>query len=86
MNSLNLLYKVNEIAMSLFYEWMDGSAAWRYATQERGLTKETIVRWGLGFAPDSWNSLLNAWESTLDMAQYATRPIHFCETTNSGVE
>ena len=45
----------SEIAISLFYEWMDG---WMVALhgdmphKEKGLTKETVVRWG--FAPDSW--------------------------------
>ena len=29
-------------------------------TQKRGLTKSIITRFGLGFAPNSWNSLVNA--------------------------
>lgn len=57
---MNLLYEVNEIAAAMFYDWMDDSPAKQYATQERGVTQETITRWGLGFAPDSWDSLLLA--------------------------
>ncbi|KND49740.1 MAG: DNA primase [Parcubacteria bacterium C7867-008] len=37
----------------------DGTDAYAYA-QKRGLTKETIAEWNLGFAPDGWRSLLES--------------------------
>jgi DNA primase len=38
---------------------LEGSVAEKYA-KERGLTKETIKSWGLGYAPDGWRNLLEA--------------------------
>ena len=38
---------------------LPGSPAEAYA-KERGLTKETIKAWGLGYAPDGWRNLLEA--------------------------
>jgi DNA primase len=35
----------------------EGSPAYQYALS-RGLTKETIQNWGIGYAPDSWRDLL----------------------------
>jgi DNA primase len=50
-------------AMSRAGEWYAGnlkeSPAYAYA-QSRGLVDESIKNWSLGFAPDSWRSLLEA--------------------------
>lgn len=37
----------------------EGSPAYQYALS-RGLSKETIKNWGIGYAPDSWRDLLEA--------------------------
>ncbi len=37
----------------------EGSAAYQYALS-RGLTKDTIKTWGIGYAPDAWRDLLEA--------------------------
>ncbi len=36
-----------------------GEEGLRYA-QKRGMTRKTLTRFGIGFAPDSWNSLVDA--------------------------
>jgi DNA primase len=50
------------VAASFFHEQLleSGPAeeARGYLVQERGLTTETIERWQLGYAPDSWDSLI----------------------------
>lgn len=38
---------------------LEGSPAHAYA-ESRGLSKETIKEWGLGFAPEAWRALLEA--------------------------
>lgn len=35
-----------------------GAEGWRYFVEERGLREETINRFGLGYAPESWDFLL----------------------------
>jgi len=49
--------------MSRASEWyaqsLTGSPAEAYA-KTRGLTKETITSWGLGYAPEAWRALLEA--------------------------
>jgi DNA primase len=41
---------------------------WQYATMKRGLTKDTIERFGVGYAPSSWNDLLRRF-GTNDVAR-----------------
>lgn len=57
------LAKVTRFAARFFHERLlnsgQGSIVRRY-TEKRGLSEETIKSFGLGYAPDSWNDLLNA--------------------------
>lgn len=60
--SRNDLLKVSTFAARFFRAKLsepDGAAALDYA-RRRGLTDESIERFGLGCAPDSWDSLLRA--------------------------
>jgi len=53
------LYEINKEAGRFFYSMLassEGKAAREYFSS-RGLSKETIVKFGLGFAPDSWDKL-----------------------------
>ena len=56
-----LLYEINETAKKFYHVVLlkhpVGKDALRYLTDKRQLTKETIVDWELGFAPDSWDTL-----------------------------
>ena len=54
------LYEINREAAKFYYNYMftkEGMWAYKYLT-DRGLTKETITHFGLGCAPDSWDSLI----------------------------
>ena len=54
------LRELNRRAARLFHQWLyapEGQAGLEYL-HRRGLTKRTITRFGLGFAPDSWDALL----------------------------
>ena len=54
------LYDVNKEAGRFFYSVLgseEGKIARDYFSS-RGLTKETVVKFGLGYAPDSWDKLL----------------------------
>ena len=57
------LARVTRFAARFFHDRLigagPGSIVRRYAEQ-RGLSEETIKSYGLGYAPDSWNDLLNA--------------------------
>ncbi len=57
------LAQVTRFAARFFHERLlnsdQGSIVRRY-TAKRGLSDETIKSFGLGYAPDSWNDLLNA--------------------------
>jgi DNA primase len=37
---------------------------WAYATEKRGLTQDTIDRFGIGYAPNSWNDVLRRFGTT----------------------
>ncbi|HLR45650.1 MAG TPA: DNA primase [Deinococcales bacterium] len=50
------LHQVNGLAQEYFLEHLDGPAL-QYL-EGRGLTRETIDRFGLGFAPEGWDGLL----------------------------
>ncbi len=59
-NELDELIKINEFAASFFQKALTTSpAAQKYLT-ERGLSSQTIERWRIGFAPDSFDSLVHA--------------------------
>ncbi len=57
------LARITRFAARFFHERLlnsaPGSIVQRYVTK-RGLSDETIKSFGLGYAPDSWNDLLNA--------------------------
>jgi len=60
--SKNDLVKVTTFAARFYRDQLNsdlGAAALDYA-RNRGLTDESIKKFGLGFAPDSWDSLFNA--------------------------
>lgn len=50
------LYRVNEMALDFYRGQLAGDALGYL--EGRGLTRETIATWGLGFAPNSWDALL----------------------------
>jgi len=54
------LYKINELAARFFGERLKkgaGAESARRYLERRGLKRETVERFGLGFAPDSWDDL-----------------------------
>lgn len=56
----NRIYEINREAARFFYAALmsdNGKIAQNYIA-ERGLDKKTVVRFGLGYAPDSWDSLI----------------------------
>lgn len=55
----NLLYNVNVAAARFFYSNLKKSKVAKDYFLRRGIKEETITKFGLGFAMDSWNSLLN---------------------------
>lgn len=55
------VYEINREAARFFHRCLKspaGQAGYRYL-RERGLSDQTITAYGLGFAPDSWDSLRN---------------------------
>lgn len=56
-------------AGEMYHRWLveakspQAQATLAYVKEKRGLTDETIVRFELGFAPDSWESMRNALKS-----------------------
>ena len=56
------LLEMNKQAARLFHQWLhspQGAHGLNYL-QRRGLSPKTLTNFGLGFAPDSWDSLINA--------------------------
>ena len=56
------LLEMNKQAARLFHKWLnspEGACGLGYL-QRRGLSKQTLTRFGLGFAPDSWDALIRA--------------------------
>lgn len=53
------LYYAHEVAADFFFEHLKESPKTLTYLRERKLTDETIERFKLGYAPDSWESLIN---------------------------
>lgn len=67
------IYKINESAAEFYVNHLysaDGSAALAYLL-ERGITRETLKKFRIGFAPDKWDGLL----TYLRSKHYITAPI-----------
>lgn len=62
-SELDELIKINEFAASYFQKCLTASPAAQKYLQERGLSPQTIERWRIGFAPDSFDNLLKALRS-----------------------
>jgi DNA primase len=63
--SRNPLYAVNDAALRFFRDALQadrGSLARAYVDQ-RGLTEESLIRWGMGYAPSSGDELLKHMEA-----------------------
>ncbi len=56
----NRLYDINSEAAIIFEKSLTAAQAARNYLSRRGLAKETITQFRVGFAPDSWNFLVNA--------------------------
>ncbi|MFA5500786.1 MAG: DNA primase [Candidatus Omnitrophota bacterium] len=53
------LYKINELAVSFFQETLARNQAARDYLASRGISEETVKKFKIGYAPDSWDNLLN---------------------------
>lgn len=54
------ILKINKVAARFFFENLkkkEGLQGLKYLVQKRGIKKNTIIKFGLGFALNSWNSL-----------------------------
>lgn len=76
------LLALNREAARWFHETLrgeQGGEALQYLLQKRGMTPQTVVRFGLGWAPDDWDSFLRAMrqkgytDSELESARLAGR-------------
>ena len=55
-------FEINKAAARFFFEKLcspEGQACRDYLMRVRGLSSETITKYGMGFAPNSWNELKN---------------------------
>lgn len=59
----NTLYAINEKAKNFFQEKMQENAQIQRYIQSRNLSPEIVKKFELGYAPDSWNALLNNLQS-----------------------
>ncbi len=59
-SELDELVKINELTAEFFQVSLPASLAAQKYLQDRGLSPQTIERWRIGFAPESFDSLLNA--------------------------
>ncbi len=55
------LYEISELANQFFQKQLEGVVGKRVVSylNERGITKESIEKWRIGYAPDSWEGLLS---------------------------
>ena len=55
----NQLYKINELAVSFFQEYLSRNQAAKDYVASRGIGDETMKQFRIGYAPDSWEAALN---------------------------
>ena len=55
----NQLYKINELAVQFFQENLIRSEAAKDYLASRGIGDETVKKFKIGYAPDSWDGMLN---------------------------
>jgi DNA primase len=53
------LFRANNLACTFFRKSLEGSTKANSYLAKRGLTKSTVEKYRLGYAPDSWDALLN---------------------------
>ncbi|HBC96031.1 MAG TPA: DNA primase [Clostridium sp.] len=58
-NTFQKLYKLNTSAARYFFNCLKKSESARNYLSNRGITENTIRRFGLGYSVDSWNHMLN---------------------------
>ncbi len=64
-----LYYEINREAAVFFFKKLMQKKSNGYSyLAKRGITSETIKRFGLGYAPDSWNELYNYFNGKYDVA------------------
>ena len=54
------LYEICELATKFYEKQLEGSAAGKEVQeylQKRGINKDSVKKWRLGYSPDTWNSL-----------------------------
>lgn len=56
----NILYEILETASTLYSEALEMSDVASEYVKKRGVTKETALQFRIGFAPESWDFILNA--------------------------
>ena len=59
-SDLQRLYEICELACKFFEKQLEGSAMGKEAEAyllKRGISKESIKKWRLGYSPDTWNGL-----------------------------
>ena len=70
-SDLDELIRINEFVASYFQKALAASAVAQKYLSDRGLSPQTLERWRVGFAPDSFDDLLHALQSKsvpLDLA------------------
>ncbi len=80
------LYAINKEAGKFFYSQLaspEGAQAKNYLLN-RGLSKETIVKFGLGYAPDSWDKLFKHIKS-LGFSEYEAQSAGILASSNGRV-
>lgn len=62
-SELEELVRINEFAASYFQKTLENSPAAQKYLNDRELSPQTVQRWRIGFAPDSFDGLVNALKS-----------------------
>jgi DNA primase len=68
----NQLYKINDLACQFFQASLESNAAAGEYIRSRGVGEEALKKFRIGFAPDSWEALLNFFKKrSVDAAMLA---------------